>query len=130
MNRSTVAKGKPCTVLKDGVLPTLPNFTAKFHLGLVMRNQAHRMHRSLAVVLVASCTVSASLGCRSLVNNGWIAPPGPMNYQQANAVVHDPFPQADIGHNDHSMRPPDYQTPLALPVRNQMKNQVAPWLAP
>ena len=53
-----------------------------------------------------------------------------MNYQQANAVVHDPFPQADIGPDDKTMRPPDYQNPLPLPVRNQMKNQVAPWLAP
>ncbi|PAY16757.1 membrane or secreted protein [Rhodopirellula sp. SM50] len=69
-------------------------------------------------------------GCQSLVNRGWVAPPGPMNYQQANAVVHDPFPQADIGPDDKSMRPPDYQNPLALPVRNQMKNQVTPWLLP
>ena len=67
-------------------------------------------------------------GCRSLTERGWIAPPGPMNYQQANAVVHDPFPQADIGPDDGSMRPPDYQNPLALPVRNQTTTQVAPWL--
>ncbi len=69
-------------------------------------------------------------GCQSLVQNGWIAPPGPMNYQQANAIVHDPFPQADIGHDDNSMRPPDYQNPLSLPVRNQIKREVTPWLGP
>ena len=69
-------------------------------------------------------------GCSHLHQKGCIAPPGPMNYQQANATVHDPFPQGDIGPTDGSMRPPDYQNPLPLPVRNQMKNQVAPWLAP
>ncbi|MCO8120265.1 membrane or secreted protein [Stieleria sp. TO1_6] len=75
--------------------------------------------------------VLAAGGCNCLCNGGGcISPPGPMNYQQANAVVHDPFPQADLGPNDHSMRPPDYQNPLSLPVRNQTKTQVAPWLGP
>ncbi|MCC9602807.1 membrane or secreted protein [Stieleria sp. JC731] len=69
-------------------------------------------------------------GCQTAVQRGWIAPPGPMNYQQANAVIHDPFPLPDIGPDDKSMRPPDYQNPIALPVRNQMKNQVSPWLMP
>ncbi len=81
------------------------------------------------LALVAPVLLSLA-GCQSLVERGIIAPPGSMNYQQAHAVVHDPFPQADIGPNDKSMRPPDYQNPLALPVRNQMKNQVTPWLLP
>ena len=81
-------------------------------------------------ILVCVPFLVAAGGCQSLVNKGWVAPPGPMNYQQANAVVHDPFPQGDIGPDDNSMRPPDYQNPLPLPVRNQMKNQVTPWLAP
>ena len=90
----------------------------------------HSTHQIFLGIVGVVPLVLASAGCQSLVNKGWIAPPGPMNYQQANAVVHDPFPQADIGHDDKSMRPPDYQNPLALPVRNQMKNQVAPWLLP
>lgn len=80
------------------------------------------------LVLLHLCGVST--GCQALVQRGLIAPPGSMNYQQANAVIHDPFPQADIGPDDKSIRPPDYQNPLSLPVRNQIKNQVAPWLAP
>jgi hypothetical protein len=81
-------------------------------------------------VLVLAPLVATAGGCQFLANRGCFAPPGPMNYQQANAVVHDPFPQGDIGPNDGSMRPPDYQNPLPLPVRNQMKNEVTPWLAP
>ncbi len=86
--------------------------------------------RCLCGGLGLALAMTGLTGCQSLVNRGWVAPPGPMNYQQANAVVHDPFPQADIGPDDKSMRPPDYQNPLALPVRNQMKNQVTPWLLP
>lgn len=94
-----------------------------------MKNQSEPTRLSATFAVVAAMAIS-SAGCQSLVNRGWVAPPGPMNYQQANAVVHDPFPQADIGPDDHSIRPPDYQNPLALPVRNQMKNQVTPWLLP
>lgn len=94
------------------------------------RNErAPAMRSSFTLAAMTACLTIAT-GCQSLVQHGWIAPPGPMNYQQANAVVHDPFPQADIGPDDKSMRPPDYQNPLPLPVRNQMKSQVAPWLHP
>ncbi|WP_286177739.1 hypothetical protein [Stieleria mannarensis] len=86
--------------------------------------------RSFARTALVAMAITGITGCQSLVQRGWIAPPGPMNYQQANAVVHDPFPQADIGPDDKSIRPPDYQNPLSLPVRNQMKNQVTPWLGP
>lgn len=102
---------------------------AESHIGRVMNSRFHRQLRITASIVILTCAISAA-GCRSLANNGWIAPPGPMNYQQANAIVHDPFLQADIGHDDNTMRPPDYRNPLAMPVRNQMKNQVAPWLAP
>ena len=88
-----------------------------------MNHRARATHFLLAIAAVITCS-----GCQAMVSRGWIAPPGPMNYQQANAVVHDPFPQADIGPDDHSIRPPDYQNPLALPVRNQTTTQVAPWL--
>ena len=87
------------------------------------------MQCKLHLITAATCVLVVS-GCQALVQRGCIAPPGPMNYQQANAVVHDPFPQADIGPDDQSMRPPDYANPVPLPVRNQMKTQVAPWLYP
>jgi len=67
-------------------------------------------------------------GCQAFQQNGWIAPPGPLNYQQANAVVHDPFPQEDIGPSDHAARPPSYQNPLPLPQRNRLVHDVLPWL--
>ena len=86
--------------------------------------------RPIRNAFLAASLLALTPGCHSLVQRGMIAPPGPMNYQQANAVIHDPFPQGDIGPDDKTMRPPDYQNPLPLPVRNQMKNQVAPWLAP
>jgi hypothetical protein len=81
-------------------------------------------------ISLAALLLAVAPGCHSLLQRGCIAPPGPMNYQQANAVIHDPFPQPDLGPDDKTMRPPDYQNPLPLPVRNQMKQQVAPWLAP
>ncbi|KAA5543182.1 membrane or secreted protein [Roseiconus nitratireducens] len=89
-----------------------------------------KIKQSTVVGTLGLAILAGSGGCQALVQSGCIAPPGPMNYQQANAVVHDPFPQADLGPDDHTMRPPDYQNPLPLPVRNQMKTQVAPWLAP
>lgn len=94
-----------------------------------MDTRLQSARRNALTIAVAICLPSAA-GCHSWASKGCIAPPGPMNYQQANAVVHDPFPQGDIAPDDHSMRPPDYQNPLPLPVRNQMKNQVAPWLQP
>ena len=87
-------------------------------------------HRHSATALIASPFFIAFSGCYALSQNGWVAPPGPMNYQQANAIVHDPFPQGDIGPEDLASRPPDYQNPLPLPVRNQMKTEIAPWLGP
>jgi hypothetical protein len=93
-------------------------------------NACNSLYQNLFRIGVFAPLVLVTAGCQSLVNKGWVAPPGPMTYQQANAVVHDPFPQGDIGPDDKSMRPPDYQNPLALPVRNEMKSQVAPWLLP
>tara|TARA_R110002049_G_scaffold72490_2_gene187034 strand:+ start:4556 stop:4825 length:270 start_codon:yes stop_codon:yes gene_type:complete len=45
---------------------------------------------------------------------------GPMDQQQATAVIHDPFPQNDIGPYEAASRPPGYQQPLPLPVRNRI----------
>lgn len=80
------------------------------------------------LMLVGLCMFN--IGCQAWTNSRWIAPAGPMNYQQANAVIHDPFPQGDLGPEDLASRPPDYQNPLPLAVRNQMKREVTPWLGP
>ena len=46
----------------------------------------------------------STIGCRGF--QGFFTPPGPLNKQQASAVVHDPYPQNDIGPYDAASRPP------------------------
>tara|TARA_R110002073_G_scaffold176633_3_gene334346 strand:+ start:17630 stop:17956 length:327 start_codon:yes stop_codon:yes gene_type:complete len=64
-------------------------------------------------------------GCRG---GGWLPPAGTMNQQQANAIVHDPFPQNDIAPYEAASRPPSYQQPLPEPVRNRLIPDAMPWL--
>ena len=68
-------------------------------------------------VLGAAAFLLLLAGCR---NGGWLPPAGPLNRQQANAVIHDPFPQNDIAPFEAASRPPDYQQPLPEPVRNRI----------
>lgn len=77
---------------------------------------------------IAGISVVAFSGCQALYGRNLISPPGSVLYQQANATIHDPYPQGDIGHNDGSMRPPDYQVPMPPAVRNRMKADITPWL--
>jgi hypothetical protein len=51
-----------------------------------------------------------------------------MQKQQAEAVVHDPYPQHDIAPSDLGGRPPGYQQPLPEPVRNRLFPDAMPWL--
>ncbi|MGB7346912.1 MAG: membrane or secreted protein [Pirellulaceae bacterium] len=76
--------------------------------------------KSWAAVLM----LLTSAGCQS----GWIQPPGPMNYQQSTATIHDPFPQEDLGPSDLASRPPSYQQPVPQPVRNRFGRDTMPWL--
>jgi hypothetical protein len=72
----------------------------------------------------AAClTVLFSSGCR----NGGFLPPGPMLQQQANAVVHDPYPARDIAPYDAGSRPPGYEQPLPEPVRNRLFTDSNAW---
>ena len=67
---------------------------------------------------VVSCVGTFGLsGCRG---SQWWTPAGPMNQQQAEAVIHDPFPQNDIAPFEAASRPPSYQQPLPEPVRNRI----------
>ncbi|TWU02277.1 membrane or secreted protein [Stieleria varia] len=91
-----------------------------------MKTFSASLNISAAVVVMAF--VPVSLGCLGMTNRPLIAGPGPMNYQQANAVVHDPFPQEDLGPSDLGARPPSYQNPLPLPVRNRTVDDMMPWL--
>lgn len=84
-------------------------------------NGSRSVSLALAVAIL-SCLMS---GCRSFQG---LPPAGPLNQQQANAVVHDPFPQNDIGPYDAASRPPSYQQPLPEAVRNRLVPDQMPWL--
>ena len=86
------------------------------------------MSRNLQPLLVSVVLVFTAIciaGCRG---RGFLPPAGPMNQQQASAVVHDPFPQNDIAPYEAASRPPSYQQPLPLPVRNRIVPDAMPWL--
>lgn len=86
-----------------------------------MRRSILTANLCLIALFVATCFS----GCRG---RQWFKPPGPMLEQQANAIVHDPYPQDDIAPSDPSVRPPSYQRPLAEPVRNRLVPDAMPWL--
>ncbi|WP_237607279.1 membrane or secreted protein [Roseimaritima sediminicola] len=71
-----------------------------------------------------ACVSAVSLGCRG---RSLLPPPGPIDYQQGRAVLHDPFPQNDIGVEEKAARPPSYQKPLAEPVRDRLYRDGSPW---
>ncbi|MGB7325445.1 membrane or secreted protein [Rubripirellula reticaptiva] len=76
-------------------------------------------------LVLSAIFVAAIGGCRG---NNFLAPPGSMNQQQANAIAHDPFPQSGIAPDDMASRPPDYQQPLPEAVRNRLVPDAMPWL--
>lgn len=86
-----------------------------------MRRQSTLITLCIACAFVVTCLA----GCRG---RRLLEPPGPLLEQQANAVIHDPFPQEDIGPSDPSSRPPSYQRPLPEPVRNRIVPDAMPWL--
>lgn len=79
---------------------------------------------TLSFSLALSLTAITLAGCRG---HGFFAPKGPMYQQQANAVVHDPFPQNDIAPYEAASRPPEYQTPLPEAVRTQIVPDAMRW---
>jgi hypothetical protein len=88
-----------------------------------------RHHRQLLLhlALASGCLVLliGSAGCRG---NSLFPAPGPLNKQQASAVVHDPYPARDIGPYDAGSRPPGYDQPLPEPVRNRIyKDSFPSW---
>ncbi|TWT56366.1 membrane or secreted protein [Allorhodopirellula solitaria] len=83
--------------------------------------------RTTFSLAIASCLGLAIIvtGCRS---GSCLPPAGTLNQQKSNAIIHDPFPLDDIGPDDHSTRPPNYQKPLPEPVRNRIGADAMPWL--
>jgi hypothetical protein len=83
------------------------------------------MGRNLTLITLSlALAVTCFSGCRGR----YLAPTGPMDQVQTNAVVHDPFPQEDIGPSDPAARPLGYQRPLPEPVRNRLVPDAMPWL--
>jgi hypothetical protein len=76
---------------------------------------------AVAILFAVVCLA----GCRG---RRLLEPPGPILQQQANAIVHDPFPQNDIAPYEAASRPPAYQQPLPEPVRNRLVPDAMPWL--
>ncbi|GIW91377.1 MAG: hypothetical protein KatS3mg109_1809 [Pirellulaceae bacterium] len=48
-----------------------------------------------------------------------LGPPGPEWQQRYRAILHDPYPDADLGPEVVGGRPREFQKPLAEPVRNR-----------
>ena len=86
-----------------------------------MRRPTRKLLQGVALVLA----IASFGGCRG---HRFFTPAGPMNQQQANAVIHDPFPENDIGPYEAASRPPSYQQPLPEPVRNRIVPDHMPWL--
>ena len=84
-----------------------------------------RQTQNLLWGVVVVLAVTSFAGCRG--HQFW-SPPGPMKQQQANAIVHDPFPDNDIAPYEAASRPPSYQQPLPEPVRNRIVPDHMPWL--
>lgn len=83
--------------------------------------------RTLWMLGVLSCLSMTilSTGCRG---RGFLPPAGTIKQQQANAIVHDPYPLSDIAPNDLGARPPGYQQSVPEPVRNRIIADAMPWL--
>ena len=77
-------------------------------------------HRTAVGITISALFLLCS-GCQCL------QPPGPMNYQQSQAVVNDPFPLDDIGPSDATTRPPGFEQPLPQPVRDRIVKDSMPW---
>ncbi|MGB0595539.1 MAG: membrane or secreted protein [Rubripirellula sp.] len=89
-----------------------------------MRRPRTLQQCGLLCTLIMPCLLILA-GCSS---RPLCAPKGTMNQQQASAIVHDPFPQSDIGPSDASARPPSYQQPLPEAERNRIVADAMPWL--
>lgn len=83
--------------------------------------------RSIRFSATVTATLLASVaGCQT--GGGLFPPAGSINQQQANAIIHDPFPQNDIAPYEAASRPPSYQEPLPEAVRNRIVPDAMPWL--
>ncbi len=73
-------------------------------------------------LLVVGLLIPGLTGCHLRPNFG---PPGTIGEQRAKAIVHDPFPDNDIGPPIASGRPPGFDRPASEPKRLQSDNPYA-----
>ncbi len=92
---------------------------------LILRGFYLAALRRKAAAAALLCVVIVASGCRG---NRLFPVPGPIQQQQANAIIHDPYPLPDIGPSDLGSRPPGYEQPLPEPVRQQDVRVSMPWL--
>jgi hypothetical protein len=59
-------------------------------------------------------------GCKAHGTKPVFGPPGTLEQQRANAVMHDPYPLTDVGPTLLDGRPRDYYRPVPEAVRNRM----------
>lgn len=86
------------------------------------------MRRHIYVALLLT-TLVVSSGCGG--GRWWpFTPQGTIHQQQSEALVHDPYPQRDIGPDDPGARPRDFVQPLPEPVRNRIVPQSQIWTRP
>lgn len=96
------------------------------HWNPIRTVKASEMTRQFLPSLTLALAIGVCLtGCRG---HQFFGPPGPLQQQQAAAVIHDPYPQNDIGPYEAGARPPGYQNPLPEPVRNRIVPDSMPWL--
>jgi hypothetical protein len=69
---------------------------------------------ALFLVILTGCHLRPNLG-----------PPGTIGEQRARAIVHDPFPDNDLGPEIVSGRPREWNRPSAEPRRLQTDNPYA-----
>ncbi|MEM6692983.1 MAG: membrane or secreted protein [Planctomycetota bacterium] len=69
------------------------------------------------ISLVAFALIPTFMGCRG---RSFLPPAGPILQQQSQAIINDPYPQADIAPSDPSARPPGYANPLPEATRNRL----------
>jgi len=71
----------------------------------------------MRLVLATSILIFATLaGCA--LQRSPLADPGDGEYQRTRALIHDPYPDPDIGPDVVGGRPREFQVPQPEPVRN------------
>jgi hypothetical protein len=86
------------------------------------------MLRPLVALLVV--LVGMLAGCSPTLQKPRLMSPGPAEYQRANAIQFDPYPQNDMGPPIDGGRPPGYAKPPNEVERARQYRPAGPWANP